>query len=66
MQMVVTLQLVANRLTQRDRAGSGASQMYAGVGKSGSPAPKPMTSTPAAFISFARASIASVGEGAIF
>src|SRR6056297_2066330 len=37
--------------------------MCAGVGKSGSPAPKPMTFSPAAFIDLALASTASVAEG---
>lgn len=40
--------------------------MNSGVSKSGSPAPKPQTSSPAAFSSFALASTASVGEGAMF
>src|SRR3954469_22249628 len=39
--------------------------MWAGVGKSGSPAPKPMTSRPAAFIALAFASTASVADSAI-
>src|SRR5947199_3160603 len=39
--------------------------MWAGVGKSGSPAPKPMTSSPAAFSALARASIASVADSSI-
>src|SRR5215213_7990948 len=38
--------------------------MAAGVGKSGSPAPKPITGSPAAFIALALASMASVAEGA--
>ena len=37
--------------------------MKAGVSKSGSPAPKPQISWPAAFRLFALASTASVGEG---
>ena len=37
--------------------------MGAGVGKSGSPAPKPMTFSPAALSALARASTASVAEG---
>src|SRR5262249_51173706 len=39
--------------------------MCSGVGKSGSPAPKPMTSTPPAFSAFALASTASVADSAI-
>src|SRR5690242_5421173 len=39
--------------------------MWAGVGKSGSPAPKPMTSSPAALRALARASIASVADSSI-
>src|SRR3954469_19838025 len=39
--------------------------MCSGVGKSGSPAPKPMTSRPAAFIALAVASTASVADGEI-
>jgi len=35
-----------------------------GVGKSGSPAPKPITGSPAAFIALALASTASVALGA--
>src|ERR1700677_1595182 len=38
--------------------------MWAGVGKSGSPAPKPMTSSPAARRALALASTARVAEGA--
>src|SRR5580704_11063108 len=41
-----------------------ASTMWAGVGKSGSPAPKPMTCSPAAWSALALASTASVAEGA--
>src|SRR4051794_3081657 len=40
-----------------------ASLMCSGVSKSGSPAAKPQTSSPAACRAFARASSASVGEG---
>src|SRR5512142_2634113 len=40
-----------------------ASLMDLGVSKSGSPAPKPTTSMPFAFISFALAVMARVGEG---
>ena len=40
-----------------------ASTMCAGVGKSGSPTPKLTTLSPAAFIAFAFALIASVCEG---
>src|SRR5690348_7337773 len=36
--------------------------MYPGVGKSGSPAPKPMTGLPAAFSALALASTASVAD----
>src|SRR5262249_52343321 len=39
--------------------------MWSGVGKSGSPAPKPMTSTPPAFSALALASTASVADSAI-
>src|SRR4051794_9697981 len=39
--------------------------MCAGVGKSGSPAPNPMTSRPAAFIAFAFASTARVADSAM-
>ena len=39
--------------------------MCSGVAKSGSPAPKPMTSLPAAFSAFAVASTARVAEGAM-
>src|SRR5439155_231619 len=41
-----------------------ASLMCCGVSKSGSPAPNPTTSSPAAFMAFALESIASVSEGA--
>src|SRR5208283_1578262 len=40
-----------------------ASLMCCGVSKSGSPAPKPTTSSPAAFIALALASMASVSDG---
>src|SRR2546423_14295497 len=40
-----------------------ASLMCSGVSKSGSPAAKPQTSSPAACRAFARASTASVGDG---
>src|SRR4051794_4876245 len=39
--------------------------MYAGVGKSGSPAPNPITGRPAAFSALALASTASVADSAI-
>src|SRR6266567_96010 len=39
--------------------------MWAGVAKSGSPAPKPITSSPAAFNALARASIARVADSSI-
>ena len=42
-----------------------ASLMWAGVSKSGSPAPKLMTSIPLAFSAFAFADTARVGEGSI-
>src|SRR5256886_15778298 len=42
-----------------------ASTMYPGVGKSGSPAPKPMTGLPAAFSALALASTASVADSEI-
>src|SRR6202161_1016021 len=41
-----------------------ASTMWAGVGKSGSPAPKPITCSPAACSALALASTARVAEGA--
>src|SRR5260221_1336414 len=44
-------------------AGTAASLMCCGVSKSGSPAPKPHTSAPSAFIFFAFASIARVNDG---
>src|SRR6266704_3135290 len=40
-----------------------ASLMCCGVSKSGSPAPKPTTSSPSAFICLALASIAKVSDG---
>jgi hypothetical protein len=46
-------------------ASTAASTMWAGVGKSGSPAPKPMTGSPAAFMALALASTARVAEGAM-
>ena len=39
--------------------------MWAGVGKSGSPAPKPITGSPAAFSAFALASTARVADSAM-
>src|SRR5699024_11957315 len=42
-----------------------ASTMYCGVGKSGSPAPNPITGRPAAFIALALASTASVADSAM-
>ena len=39
--------------------------MWSGVAKSGSPAPNPMTGSPAAHISLARAETARVAEGAM-
>src|SRR5215211_3668814 len=39
--------------------------MYSGVGKSGSPAPKPITGRPAAFMALALASTARVADSAI-
>ena len=45
------------------RAWAAASLMCCGVSKSGSPAPKPTTSSPAAFIALALASMASVSDG---
>ena len=47
----------------RSRASSAALMMCSGVLKSGSPTPKLTTSSPAAFIAFALALIASVSEG---
>ena len=46
-------------------AATQASLMKSGVSKSGSPAPKTQTSSPAAFNAFALASTASVGDGVI-
>ena len=48
----------------RGRRPAAASTMWAGVGKSGSPAPKPMTCSPAACSALAAASTASVADGA--
>jgi len=45
------------------KALAAASFMCCGVSKSGSPAPKPTTSSPAAFIALALASMASVSDG---
>src|SRR3954468_21419155 len=42
-----------------------AATMWAGVGKSGSPAPKPITSSPAAFNALALASTARVADSSI-
>src|SRR5258708_352748 len=47
------------------QASAAASTMWAGVGKSGSPAPKPMTGSPAAFRALAFASTANVADGAM-
>ena len=47
------------------RASFAACLIYSGVGKSGSPAPKPITSFPSAFICFESASIFKVREGDI-
>ena len=46
-------------------AAAAASTTYAGVGKSGSPAPKPITGRPAAFKALALASTARVADSAI-
>src|ERR1700726_504709 len=43
-----------------------AALMWSGVSKSGSPAPKPQTSMPSAFIALALASIDKVREGVSF
>ena len=43
--------------------GDAAALMCSGVSKSGSPAPKPQTSIPSAFIAFALLSIERVSEG---
>src|SRR3954462_12336439 len=47
------------------QAATAASTMYAGVGKSGSPAPKPITGRPAALSALALASTASVADSAM-
>ena len=47
------------------QASTAASTMWAGVGKSGSPAPKPMTGSPAALSAFALASTARVADSAM-
>ena len=47
------------------QAAIAASTIYEGVGKSGSPAPNPITGAPAAFSSFAFDVTASVADGAI-
>ena len=47
------------------QASTAASTMWAGVGKSGSPAPKPMTGSPAALSALALASTASVADSAM-
>ena len=73
---MVALHLGADRLAQRRRAGHrgvlvslawmalmAASLMWSGVGKSGSPAARPITSLPAAFISRNLPCAALVGEG---
>jgi hypothetical protein len=44
---------------------SAAATMWSGVGKSGSPAPNPITSRPSAFMAFAVASTARVADGAM-
>src|ERR1700754_726018 len=44
------------------QAVTAASTMYSGVGKSGSPAPNPITGRPAAFSAFALASTANVAD----
>ena len=46
-------------------ASTAASTMWAGVGKSGSPAPKPITGSPAALSALALASTASVADSAM-
>src|SRR5581483_11457372 len=46
-------------------ASAAASTMWAGVGKSGSPAPKPITGSPAAFRALAFASTANVADSAM-
>ena len=47
------------------QAATAASTMWSGVGKSGSPAPKPMTASPWACRALALASTASVADSAI-
>ena len=47
------------------QAAAAASTMWAGVGKSGSPAPKPITFSPCALSALALASTARVADGAI-
>ena len=49
-------------VVERMRGGLGGGSDYV-LGKSGSPAPKPMTFSPAALRALARASTASVGKG---
>ena len=49
----------------REHAATAASTMCSGVGKSGSPAPNPMTFSPCAFSALALASTASVADSAI-
>ena len=51
---------------RRDTAAIAACLICSGVSKSGSPAPSPITSLPAAFSSAALAVTASVGEGFTF
>ncbi len=46
-------------------AATAAATMWSGVAKSGSPAPKPMTSSPAACNALALASTASVADSAM-
>jgi hypothetical protein len=48
------------------QASAAASTMWAGVGKSGSPAPKPMTFSPCDLSALAFASIASVTDSVIW
>src|SRR5581483_8099350 len=55
---------VYRRLAGSAQAATAASTMCAGVGKSGSPAPNPITCSPAALSALALASTASVAEGA--
>ncbi len=47
------------------QASMAASTMWGGVGKSGSPAPKPITGSPAALSALALASTASVADSAM-